>query len=146
MIPIAMAPRSYPWTLIYDPDCGFCKWSLARVLKLDRGRRIRPVALGTPEADELLSDLEETQRQASWHLIARDGTRYSAGAAAPPLLRNLPGGRLPAVLLAAAPALTEWAYRWVANHRGKLGRAIPTRSKRRAEGLIERRSAESARP
>jgi predicted DCC family thiol-disulfide oxidoreductase YuxK len=74
-----MAPRSYPWTLIYDADCGFCKSLLARVLKLDRRRNIMPVALGTPEADERLADLVAPERAASWHLIAPDGTRYSAG-------------------------------------------------------------------
>jgi predicted DCC family thiol-disulfide oxidoreductase YuxK len=141
MIAIAMAPRSYKWTLLYDANCGFCKWSLARVLKLDRRRNIKPVALGTPEADERLADLAASERAASWHLVAPDGTRYSAGAAAPPLLRILPGGRLPAALLAAAPTLTERAYRWVANHRGKLGRALPPHAKRRASRVIASRTS-----
>jgi predicted DCC family thiol-disulfide oxidoreductase YuxK len=58
----------------------------------------------------------------SWHLISPAGERWSAGAAAPPLLRLLPGGRLPARLLAAFPTLTERAYRLVTQHRGTLGR------------------------
>ena len=110
------------WILIYDADCGFCRWSLARVLALDRAHRLRPVALGTPEADALLADMAPDERAASWHLVSPAGRRTSAGAAAPPLLRLLKGGRLPAALLARMPRLTDRAYRWVAEHRSWLGR------------------------
>ncbi len=129
--------------VLYDTDCGFCRWSLAQVLTLDRRGRLRPVALGTPEADALLADLDPEARASSWHLVAPDGRRYSAGAAAPPLLRLLPGGRPPAALLAASPRLTERAYQWVAGNRPALSRLIPSRSKRRADGLIERRRRET---
>jgi predicted DCC family thiol-disulfide oxidoreductase YuxK len=64
---------------------------------------------------------------ASWHLISPDGRRWSAGAAAPPLLRLLPGGRLPAAVLAAFPGPTERGYRFVAEHRGALGRLFHPR-------------------
>jgi predicted DCC family thiol-disulfide oxidoreductase YuxK len=136
-----MAPRSYPWIIVYDADCGFCKWSLARILKRDRDRRLRPLALGTPEADGLLADLSEAERNSSWHLIAPDGRRRSAGEAAPPLLRLLPAGRPFAPLLAAMPRLTDAAYRWVADHRTLLSKAISGRAKQRAEELIAGRSA-----
>jgi predicted DCC family thiol-disulfide oxidoreductase YuxK len=138
MIPIAMAPRSYKWTVLYDANCGFCKWALARVLRLDRHRRLRPIALDSAEARELLDDLPQATREASWHLVGPEPERRrsSAGAAAPPLLRLLPGGRLPAAVLAAAPRLTDRAYRWVAEHRSTLGRAVPSRAKRRATERI----------
>jgi predicted DCC family thiol-disulfide oxidoreductase YuxK len=110
------------WILIYDADCGFCRWSLARVLALDGAHRLRPVALGTPEADALLADMAPDERAASWHLVSPAGRRTSAGAAAPPLLRLLKGGRLPAALLARMPRLTDRTYRWVAEHRAWLGR------------------------
>src|SRR5947207_6351042 len=74
-------------TVIYDADCGFCRWSLARVLALDPGHLLRPVALGTPEADQLLADLTPEERAASWHLVSPGGRRASAGAAAAPLFR-----------------------------------------------------------
>ena len=127
--------------MLYDRDCGFCRWSLGQLLALDRRSRLRPVALGTAEADELLADLPPQERSASWHLVSPNGRRTSAGAAAPPLLRLLPGGRLPAAALAAAPKLTERAYRWVADHRLPLGRMIPTRAKRRADARIAQREA-----
>jgi predicted DCC family thiol-disulfide oxidoreductase YuxK len=66
----------------------------------------------------------------SWHLVSPSGERWSAGAAAPPLMRLLPGGRLPAKLLAAFPNATERAYRFTARHRGAFGRLFrspPTR-------------------
>src|SRR5712672_1353059 len=113
MIPIATtrdairSQRDPRWVVLYDADCGFCRWSLGRLLALDRRRRLRPVALGTEQADALLAGLDPQRRAASWHLVSPDGRRWSAGAAAAPLLRLLPGGRLPARVLAAAPRLTE---------------------------------------
>ncbi|MGZ4174152.1 MAG: thiol-disulfide oxidoreductase DCC family protein [Solirubrobacteraceae bacterium] len=131
-----MAARSYSWTILYDSDCGFCRWSLAWVLRADRGLCLRPLPIDDPRAAPLLSGLSTEQRQDSWHLVAPDGECFSAGAAAPPLLRLLPGGRGPAALLAAAPGITERAYRRVARHRGALGRRLPTGSKSRADQRI----------
>jgi predicted DCC family thiol-disulfide oxidoreductase YuxK len=129
------------WNVLYDGDCGFCRWSLALLLAVDRHRRLRPIKLGTAEADGLLADLSPAERSASWHLVSPDGRRASAGAAAAPLLRLLPGGRLPASALARAPKLTNRTYRWVADHRSILSRAIPARAKQRATERIERRSS-----
>jgi predicted DCC family thiol-disulfide oxidoreductase YuxK len=138
MIPIGMAGDPNTWTVLYERDCGFCRWALAQVLALDRRSRLRPVALGTPEADALLADLTEEQRQASWHLVRPDGRRWSAGAAAPPLLRLLPGGGQPAAVLDRIPAATERSYRWVAEHRSTLSRLIPVAAKARADARIQR--------
>jgi len=142
MIPIGMPRDPTRWAILYDRDCGFCRWSLAQVLTLDRHRRLRPVALGTAEADELLGDLDPEERAASWHLVSPEGRRASAGAAAPELLRLLPGGRPPAALLASAPRATERAYRWVADHRSAFSRLIPAGARRRADERIALRSAD----
>jgi predicted DCC family thiol-disulfide oxidoreductase YuxK len=140
MIPIDMArDGTSEWSVLYDADCGFCRWALARVLALDRDYRLRPVALGTPAADALLAEIRVEQRAASWHLVAPDGQRWSAGAAAPPLLRLLPAGSGPAWALAAAPAVTDRGYRWVAEHRSLLSRAVPARAKDRATEQINQR-------
>jgi predicted DCC family thiol-disulfide oxidoreductase YuxK len=171
------------WLVLYDGDCGFCKWLLAGILNWDRGARLQPLALQTERAAELLADLTPEQQLASWHLIAPTGEpheaapgaaaatdadaataaddseadsssaeeasaavaqRYSAGAALPPLLRLLPAGALPASALAAAPQLTERAYRWVAAHRSLLSKAIPAASKRRASAYVSRRESSLA--
>jgi predicted DCC family thiol-disulfide oxidoreductase YuxK len=136
MIPTAMPRDANRWVVLYDSDCGFCRWSLARLLAFDRDARLRPVALGTAEADALLADLDPEQRAASWHLVSPERRRWSAGAAAAPLLRLLPGGPLPAELLERAPRLTERAYRWVADHRSLFSRAIPASAKARADARI----------
>jgi predicted DCC family thiol-disulfide oxidoreductase YuxK len=132
------------WTVIYDADCGFCRWSLARVLALDPEHRLRPVALGTAEADELLADLNPEARAASWHLVSPDGRRASAGAAAAPLFRLLRHGRLPATVLDHMPTVTERGYRWVANHRSWFGRVIPDAAKRRADATIRQRTTSAS--
>jgi predicted DCC family thiol-disulfide oxidoreductase YuxK len=124
------------WLVFYDRDCGLCKWMLSAILKWDRARRLRPVALQTTEATMLLADLTPEQRIGSWHLIGPQGERYSAGAALPPLLRLLPGGALPAVLTGATPGLTECGYRWVADHRSQISRWIPSSAKRRAAQFV----------
>src|SRR5436190_19664464 len=100
-----MPDESGRWIVLYDDDCGFCKWLLALLLRWDRAGRLRPLALQRTEADELLAELTPEQRMASWHLIAPTGERRSAGAALAPLLRSLPGGRLPAAGLAHASGL-----------------------------------------
>ncbi|HEX5193576.1 MAG TPA: DCC1-like thiol-disulfide oxidoreductase family protein [Solirubrobacteraceae bacterium] len=124
------------WIVIYDGECGVCATLLALLLRADRDRRLRPLALGTPESDALLSDLCPAEREASWHLIDPAGHRESAGAAAPPLLRLLPGGDTPAALLARFPRQTERAYRAVADHRTTIGRWLPSSVKRRAKRTV----------
>jgi predicted DCC family thiol-disulfide oxidoreductase YuxK len=57
------------WIVLYDGDCGFCKWLLAGLLRWDRAQRLQPLALQTKQAAELLADLTPDQRLASWHLI-----------------------------------------------------------------------------
>jgi predicted DCC family thiol-disulfide oxidoreductase YuxK len=104
--------------ILFDARCGFCRRSVERILRWDRRGRLRPVALQDPEADELLGGMSEEQRMASWHLVTPDGKIHSAGAAFPPLLRLLPGGRPLAAVTAAFPGLTERGYRYVARTRG----------------------------
>jgi len=110
-----------PAVVLYDGDCGFCRWSLAKVLGWDRDRRLRPVSIQSVQGASLLGDLSEEERMESWHLIVED-RRYSAGAALAPMLRLLPGGRAPAALAERFPATTERAYRLIAANRGRLGR------------------------
>jgi predicted DCC family thiol-disulfide oxidoreductase YuxK len=112
------------WLVLYDGECGFCRASLGWLLRWDRRGRLEPVALQSARAADILAELSEEERMDSWHLVSPDGERWSAGAAAPQLLRLLPGGRVPARVLDAAPGITERAYRFAARHRGSLGRAL----------------------
>jgi predicted DCC family thiol-disulfide oxidoreductase YuxK len=122
--------------VIYDADCGFCKFSLALLLAWDRRGTLRILALESPEADRLLADLTPEQRNSSWHLVDESGRRNSAGAALAPVLTLLPGGRGPAALVARVPDLTERGYRWVVDHRSLLGRFVPARARRWADRVI----------
>jgi predicted DCC family thiol-disulfide oxidoreductase YuxK len=108
--------------ILYDADCGFCKWATAKVLAWDRDHRLRPVALQDPEAGALLEGMDKEQMLDSWHLVSPEGEVYSAGNGLPPLLRLLPGGRWPAAAAAALPRLTELLYRLVSARRAALSR------------------------
>lgn len=110
--------------ILYDRDCGFCRWSLDKVLAWDRRRRLRPVAIQSPEGDEMLSDLEPGRRLESWHLVFPDGRVLSGASAAAPLAELLPAGRPLAWGLRSFPGVTERGYRWVAANRGKLARLL----------------------
>src|SRR3954453_38117 len=109
--------------LLFDADCGFCRWATARLLRWDRSRRLRPVPLQSAEAEVLLTAVPVDLRAASWHLVS-DGRVRSAGRAVSPLLGMLPGGRAIAVVAEAFPAATDASYEWVARHRGLLGRIV----------------------
>ena len=110
--------------LLYDADCGFCRWSLDKLLARDRHKRIRPVPLQSAEADVLLKGMDHERKMASWHLVKPDGTVYSAGAAVAPLLRLLPRGNGVAAVAAAMPPVTGVAYRLIASNRTRLGKLL----------------------
>ena len=126
--------------VLYDRDCGFCRWSLAKLLAWDRRRRLRPVALQDPEAGRLLGDMHEEDRMASWHLITPDGAVRSGGEAFPTLLETLPGGRPLAALAGRAQGLVDRGYGFVAGHRTAFGRPVTDGAKRRADRRIAARA------
>jgi len=115
------------WVILYDADCGFCRWSLDRILAWDRRGRLRPAAIQSDEGAELLASVPADTRLDSWHLVGPDGIVHSAGAAAAPLAELLPGGRPLAVLFRRFPRITDRAYRWVAEHRTFMGRLVRSR-------------------
>jgi predicted DCC family thiol-disulfide oxidoreductase YuxK len=116
-------------TILYDADCGFCRWSMDKILAWDRRQRLRPISLQSQEADALLPPGKDPQTKlASWHLVTEDGKVYSAGAAAPPLFRLLPGGRPLAAAASTFPKMTQRVYRWVTNHRDGLAKLVGARA------------------
>jgi predicted DCC family thiol-disulfide oxidoreductase YuxK len=129
-------------TLLYDRDCGFCRWCLGKVLAWDRRRSIRPVAIQSEDGERLLEGMPEETRVASWHLVDGEGTVRSAGSAFPGLLRLLPGGAPLAALTARAPRATDRAYRWVAGNRSRWGKLVTDGAKRRADERIAQRAAD----
>ena len=111
-------------SVLYDEDCGFCRWSLDKVLAWDRRRALRPVAIQSEEGQALLAGIPEPKRLDSWHLVLPSGEVRSAGAAAAPLARTLPGAKPLAFLFERFPRATERAYRFVAEHRDGFARVV----------------------
>ena len=133
------AEREGDAILFYDADCGFCKWAVACVLRLDRHRRLRPVALQSAAAARFLAEVPPAERMESWHLVAADGSVQSGGDVFAAILQRLPGGRRPATATMRARRPLNRAYRWGADRRVLWGRAIPAGARRRAQKRIEER-------
>lgn len=128
--------RQDVWRLVYDDDCGFCKWTVSLIMSWDRDGRLAPCPIQGALAQELLSDLSPEARLASMHLVAPSGERFSAGPAIAPLLGLLPKGHLLALGVSRVPRFTPKAYDWVASHRSQLSRAVPGRAKSRASARL----------
>lgn len=124
--------------LYYDADCGFCRWTLAWILRWDRGWRLYPLPVESAAGDRDLGDLGEARLE-SWHLVRGD-ERYSGGRAFAPLLEELRGGGLLAPIARRLEFALVPGYRWVADHRGGLSRLVPRRSGERADALVEGRA------
>ena len=110
--------------VLYDDDCGFCRWSASKIAAWDRHRRLRFAPIRSAEGDARLDRMDPARRDGSWHLVTRDGRIASAGAAVPLLLRELPGGGPLARAADAFPRSTDRAYRAVARRRMALGRLL----------------------
>jgi predicted DCC family thiol-disulfide oxidoreductase YuxK len=108
--------------ILYDSDCGFCKFCVHAILRLDRDERLRPVAIQSEEGERLLTEVPEAERLESAHLVTPGGTVISGGAAGETLARLLPGGDVTGRAIARFPDATDATYRWVSRHRGTFGR------------------------
>jgi predicted DCC family thiol-disulfide oxidoreductase YuxK len=110
--------------LLYDEDCGFCVWSAQKLGAWDRRRHLAVVAIQSEDGQRLLASIPPVLRLASMHVATPGGRVLSGGAAIPPVFRELPGGAPLARLAEAMPGATDRAHRWVARHRGSLGRVL----------------------
>jgi predicted DCC family thiol-disulfide oxidoreductase YuxK len=114
-------------TVLYDDDCGFCKWSLDKIMIWDRRRReLRPIPIQGAEGRQLLAagGVPEADQLESWHVVLPSGEVHSAGAAAPYLFETLPGGRPLAGLFRLFPRITDRAYRLIAGNRDRISRLL----------------------
>jgi predicted DCC family thiol-disulfide oxidoreductase YuxK len=125
-----------PVTVLYDPDCGFCRVCLAVLLTWDRADRLRPVPLFGSEAARLLAGMPEADQAASWHAVDGDGGVQSGGAAFGPVLDVLPRGRGLAALGRRLPGALDSGYRWVADHRTLMGRFVPDAARSWADDVL----------
>lgn len=131
--------------MLYDADCGFCRWTLALLLTWDREARLRPVAIQSPEGDRLLAGVPAEARLESAHAVTEDGRVASGGAAVPVIARVLPAGAPVALLGRALERPIDRGYRWVAANRTRLSRLVPAGRKARAAERIARHAERAAR-
>jgi predicted DCC family thiol-disulfide oxidoreductase YuxK len=117
-----------PHVVLFDEDCGFCRWSAERLLRWDRAGRLRAAPIQGAEGRRSLAGVPDRERLASWHLIAPDGRRWAGGEAVAQLARLLPAGAPIAFLADTFPRTTDRLYRSVARHRGRLGALLGERA------------------
>ena len=115
-------------TVLYDEDCGFCRWSTDKLKAWDTRRRLTFAAIQSAQGSELLVAVPEGQRLDSMHAVTPDGRVWSGGQAVRAILAELPGGSVPASIAAAFPGATDTTYRLVARHRERLGRILGQRA------------------
>jgi predicted DCC family thiol-disulfide oxidoreductase YuxK len=138
-----VAARPPAVTVLFDRDCGFCRWSVAKLLAWDRAGRLRPVAIQSEEGQRLLADLSPQQRLASAHAIDAAGRRTSGGDAFGTVAGVLPGAAPLAALGRRAPGLVRMGYDAIAASRPLLGKLVGDRARARADARIAQRSASS---
>jgi predicted DCC family thiol-disulfide oxidoreductase YuxK len=126
--------------VLYDHDCGFCRWTLGLLLMWDRRRRLWPAPIVGAVGDRWLAGMPVEERLASWHLVEAAGRVSSAGAGLAVVASYVPGGGLVSPLLRRAPAAVERGYRFVADHRSGFSWFVPGWAVRRATARVERRA------
>jgi predicted DCC family thiol-disulfide oxidoreductase YuxK len=120
--------------VLYDHDCGFCRWSLGVVLRWDRGHRLWPAPIAGPVGGRWLAGMPTADRLASWHLVEH-GVVTSAGRGVVAVARYLPGGW-------ALPVLAP-LYGFVARHRSWFAKPLRREWVEASTALIAERSAEA---
>jgi predicted DCC family thiol-disulfide oxidoreductase YuxK len=130
--------------VLYDDDCGFCRWSIAWALRRVGGKRLVAVPIQSPLGDELLAELDEHERLRSAHVIDEHGARRSGGAAAADVLSALAPTRALGRLANRAPAPTSLLYDFVASHRHGFARFVGASARRRADELLDAMSIRTA--
>ncbi len=107
--------------VLYDADCGFCRWSAERLKRWDSPGALSFASIQGAKGQRLLHALSADARIDAMHVVGGDGRVWSGGEATRKLLEILPGGRVPATIAGTFPDATERAYRFVARHRERFG-------------------------
>jgi predicted DCC family thiol-disulfide oxidoreductase YuxK len=130
--------------VLYDADCGFCRWAMAWAMRRDHRHLLVTVPIQSPLGSELLVDVPSSDRLHSAHVVSDDGCRRSGGAAAADVLSVLPPTRVLGQLAHSLPRTTALLYGVVAARRQSFGRLVGKEARRRADGLLEASSLTTA--
>jgi predicted DCC family thiol-disulfide oxidoreductase YuxK len=134
--------------LLYDADCGFCRWSVVQLLRWDdRGRHgLEPVAIQSVRGQQLLAAVPEADRLRTAHVVGPDGTVRSGGDAVPAVTAILPGAAPLGLVARLVPWLVRGGYGVIARHRITVSRFVPRAAKAAADADLARRSGPDTRP
>jgi predicted DCC family thiol-disulfide oxidoreductase YuxK len=119
--------------VLYDAECGFCRWAMAWAMRRDSRHVLVAVPIQAPRGAELLVDLAPSERLRSAHVVRNDGVLRSGGAAAAEVMSVLPSTRALGRLAGRLPVTTALLYSAVAARRRSFGRLVGKRARQRAE-------------
>jgi predicted DCC family thiol-disulfide oxidoreductase YuxK len=129
-------------TILYDADCGFCRWSVALLLARDGNGALVPEAIQGPAGERLLAHMTPAERLARAHVATADGRVFSGGDGLAPVLHALEAPRPLVATVARASRPVRWVYGQIAARRSTLGRLLVSdRRRRAADAAIERHRA-----
>ena len=134
-------PDPGPAQVLYDTDCGFCRWSVAALLRLDSRGLLEPVAIQSARGETLLAGIPEHLRLASAHCCTPDLKVLSGGDAAAPIAERFAWGKPIVWLAASAPGLMRFGYEAVSSRRSTFGRWISAERLAAADRVIASRSS-----
>jgi predicted DCC family thiol-disulfide oxidoreductase YuxK len=129
--------------VLYDRDCGFCRWTVAWALRRDRDGALQVDTIQSETGERLLADMDRAERLRSAHVVHDDGRRSSGGAAMRDVLQALPAARPLGRLAGVSERATERAYRLIADNRSAVSKLVPRAAKQRADRLLAERSRPS---
>jgi predicted DCC family thiol-disulfide oxidoreductase YuxK len=130
--------------VLYDADCGFCRWAMAWAVRRDHCHVLVTMPIQSPLGSELLVDVAPSERLRSAHVVRDDGCRRAGGAAAADVLSVLPQTQALGRLARSLPRTTDLLYGVVAARRKIFGRLVGKNARRRADDLLEVQSIPTA--
>jgi len=122
--------------VLYDAECGFCRWAMAWAVKRDHRHVLVTVPIQSPLGCDLLIDVIPSERLRWAHVVRDDGCRRSGGAAAADVLSVLGPTRVLGRLAHSLPRTTALLYGVVAARRNSIGRLVGQEARRRADDLL----------
>jgi len=111
-----------PLLVLYDDDCGSCRWSADRLRAWDRRGRLAFASIQA--SDEALRAVPAAERLDAMHVVDASGRIWTGGAAVTRLLAEVPGGGLLAAVGRNWPDLAERVYRAAARRRATFSRLL----------------------
>lgn len=110
--------------LVFDGRCGFCTRCVDWLRLLDRHGRVdvQPYQAAGVQAS-VGATVEQCGEAVQWR--GHDGVRRSGADAVNAVLSEITGTPLPSLLYRVTGGVQEWAYRWVADHRGAFPGTTP---------------------